>query len=129
MNTRIKQLVDTLVESYEEHPEIIKIDSGIRLNRDHIIDILEKLRRLIFPGYFGKIISSGSAEYYAGDILEDVSRLLSTEIAQAISPALRHGGDSPRGEIPEENAAANDPVEVKAGELTFQFLAGIPGIR
>jgi serine O-acetyltransferase len=129
MNTRIKRLVDTLVESYEEHPEIIKIDSGIRLNRDHIIDILEKLRRLIFPGYFGKIIFSGSVEYYAGDILEDVSRLLSTEIAQAISPAPRHDDDSPQGEIPAENAAVNDPVGVKAGELTFQFLAGIPGIR
>ncbi|MDR2053999.1 MAG: serine acetyltransferase [Treponema sp.] len=126
MNTRIKRLVDMLVESYEEHSEIIKIDSGIRLNRDHIIDILDKLRRLIFPGYFGKIISSGSVEYYAGDILEDISRLLSTEISQA----LRHGGDSPGGKVPAgEAGTADDPVEARAGELTFQFLAKIPGVR
>jgi serine O-acetyltransferase len=119
-----------LVESYEEHSEIIKIDSGIRLNRDHIIDILDKLRRLIFPGYFGKVISSGSVEYYAGDILEDVSRLLSAEISQAISPALRYDDDSEGGKVPAGDAGTgNDPAGMEAGELTFQFLAKIPGIR
>jgi serine O-acetyltransferase len=116
VNTKIKYLVDLLVESYEEHPEIIKTDSGIQLNRDHIIDILDKLRRLIFPGYFGTIISSGSMEYYAGDILEDVSRSLSREIAQALR--LTPAGD-----------AEPDVIEAQAGECTFQFLAKIPGIR
>jgi serine O-acetyltransferase len=69
-------------------------------------------------------------EYYAGDILEDVSRLLSTEISQAISPALKYGDSFAGGKAPAGDAGtAEDSVEAKAGELTFQFLARIPGIR
>jgi serine O-acetyltransferase len=116
--TSIKQLVNLLMESYEEHGEIIKVDTGNQLNRSIIIDALDKLRCLIFPGYFGKKgITSASVEYYAGDLLEEVSFLLSAQLAKA----LRHG---------EEFAAAPAAiVDDKAEELTFTFLSKLPEIR
>jgi serine O-acetyltransferase len=142
MNTRIKYLTDLLVESYGEHAEIIKIDSGIQLDRNQIIDVLDKLRRLVFPGYFGKAISAGSVEYYAGGLLEDVSRSLSNEISQALShsggsiggeasrPGLSVFRPSPVQKIPEgETGAESDAAGAGAAEITFQFLAKLPGIR
>jgi serine O-acetyltransferase len=117
-HTRTKQLVDMLMESFEAHEDIIKVDMGYQMNRSVIIETVEKLRSLIFPGYFGKKgITSGSVEYYAGDVLEEVSFNLSAQIARA----LRHG---------DAFAEADEKiVECKAEELTFMFLSKLPEIR
>jgi serine O-acetyltransferase len=118
LDTRVKYLVDVLVQSYEEHEEIIKVDTGNPLNRSLIIDIVEKLRCLIFPGYFGKKnISPGAVEYYAGDLIEDLDFNLSKQIARA----LRHGE--------EFSGLGSEVLAAKAAELSFAFLSKLPEVR
>jgi serine O-acetyltransferase len=118
VDTRLKYLTDILTRSYEDHEEIIKIDSGSLLNRSRIIDILELLRNLIFPGYFAKKnISSGAIEYYAGDLLEEVLFSLSKETTRALEISESFGG---------LNAKI---IEDRAGEITFLFLSKLPEIR
>ncbi|GHV80358.1 serine acetyltransferase [Spirochaetia bacterium] len=117
-NTRVKKLVGLLLQSYEDHEEIIKIDMGYQMNRSVIIETLEKLRCLLFPGYFGKKgISAGSLEYYAGDLLEEVSFHLSLQIARAIRHVEQYAG------------ADAKTVDVLAQELAYTFLAKLPEIR
>ncbi|MDR1597153.1 MAG: serine acetyltransferase [Treponema sp.] len=117
-NTRIKYLVNLLVKSYQDHEEIIKVDTGNQLNRAVILEILEKLRCLIFPGYFGRRnISAGLVEYYTGDLLEEVSVPLSRQIARA----LRHAD-------PYAAAEAKN-TDSRPEELAFAFLARLPEIR
>ncbi|GHV75773.1 serine acetyltransferase [Spirochaetia bacterium] len=117
-NTRIKKLVESLLQSYEDHEEIIKVDMGYQMNRSVIIEMIEKLRSLLFPGYFGKKgISAGSLEYYAGDLLEEVSFSLSLQIARAIRHVAEYAG------------AETKTVDNLAEELAYAFLAKLPEIR
>ncbi|MDR1529195.1 MAG: serine acetyltransferase [Burkholderiales bacterium] len=118
MDTRLKYLTNLLTESYAKHEEIIKINSINLLNRKLIVDIVEKLRSLIFPGYFGKKnISAASVEYYTGYLLEELSFSLSEQIARA----LKHSGDY---------ADLDDSVVAgKAKEISFQFLSKLPEVR
>ncbi|MDR2518517.1 MAG: serine acetyltransferase [Spirochaetaceae bacterium] len=112
-DTRIKELVALLLESYEDHQEIIKVDTGSQINRSALIAIIEKLRCIIFPGYFGKKnITPVSLEYYAGDLLEDVQFNLSSQIEQA----LLHRRDSGAPAVPAE-------------DISFAFLARLPCVR
>ncbi|MDR1655487.1 MAG: serine acetyltransferase [Treponema sp.] len=117
-SARIKSLVDLLVQSYRDHAEIIKVDTGNQLDRGLIISILEKLRKLIFPGYFGKKhLSADLVDYYAGDLLEETIYDLTPQTARA----LRHREDL---EIsPEES------IQKKAREIVFSFLAKLPELR
>jgi serine O-acetyltransferase len=118
LNTRLKYLTDLLMKSYEEHAEIIKIDSGNLLNQERIVNILEKLRTLVFPGYFGKKnISVSSVEYYAGDMLEEVFYSLSKETARALHYNSHYGG------------LGKEIIEEKAADIAFQFLARLPETR
>jgi serine O-acetyltransferase len=114
----MKYLVEILAKSYEDHGEIIKVDAGHKLNRSLIIEVLEKLRCLIFPGYFGKKqITANTVEYYAGNLLEDINFSLSKEIAQV----LHHG---------EEYAGLGEELICeKAEELSFLFLSKLPEVR
>ncbi len=107
-----KQLVDMLAQSYEETTSIIKADSKNQLNRSVIADTVEKLRALIFPGYFGKKkISGGWLKYYVGALLEDITYHLEAQIELA----LTHRGEA--------------LVAERAAEITFAFLSKLPDIR
>jgi serine O-acetyltransferase len=118
LNTRLKYLTDLLIKSYEEHAEIIKIDSVSLLSRDRVIGILEKLRTLVFPGYFGKKnISFSSVEYYAGDMLEEVLYSLSKETARALLSSPHYDG------------LGKEIIEEKAAGIVFRFLARLPEVR
>jgi serine O-acetyltransferase len=118
VNSRLKFLTNLLTESYEEHAEIIKVDTGNQLNRSVIIDTLDKLRCLIFPGYFGKKnISLDSVEYYAGDLLEEISSGLSRQVVRALS----HSGDFA--------GLGEEIIEDKAEDICFAFLSKLPQLR
>jgi serine O-acetyltransferase len=114
----LKQLTDLLIKSYAEHEEIIKIDSGNLLNRSHIIEIVEKLRSLIFPGYFGKKnISASSVEYYTGDLLEEVRYVLTEQIARSLHHSGNYAG------------LGAEIIDGKAADICFRFLSVLPQVR
>jgi serine O-acetyltransferase len=114
----MKYLVELLSKSYEDHSEIIKVDAGHKLNRSLIIEILEKLRSLIFPGYFGKKqITADTVEYYAGNLLEDINFNLSKEIAQVLHYGEEYGG------------LGEEIINEKADELSLLFLSKLPEVR
>jgi serine O-acetyltransferase len=113
----MKFLVDALVKSYYDNEEIIKFDTANQLNRAMIIELTEKLRCLIFPGYFGKKnISGGLIEYHTGELLDDVNYNLAKQIARAL-----RFSDSTR--------TSEEPVGSRAEELSFAFLSALPDVR
>ena len=64
---KISEMVEGLLGSYEEHPIICNIDSENQINRDVILEILDMLRWLIYPGYFEmRKLKSSSIEYHPG---------------------------------------------------------------
>ncbi|MDR1160641.1 MAG: serine acetyltransferase [Syntrophomonadaceae bacterium] len=113
----IHQLVRSLVDSYREEEEIIKLQAENKINSKIIVDIVENLRCLIFAGYFGpKRLKSESMEYYAGELLEYLSYNLQKQIAKA----LRNQKDAVENEIEFKN---------RAQAVTYAFLKRIPEVR
>jgi serine O-acetyltransferase len=139
-SARVKYLVDVLTQSYQDHAEIIKIDSGAQLDRDLIINILEKLRRLIFPGYFGKKqFSADLVEYYTGQLLEEVIIDLTPQIVVALGHAHRQTprrdfqrsfqGNPQRSFQGDGEFSANESVQQKPEAIVFEFLSKLPELR
>ena len=82
---KISELVEGLLGSYEEHPIICNIDSENQINRDVILEILDMLRWLIYPGYFEmRKLKSSSIEYHVGEILESVRYNLTKQVMKAL---------------------------------------------
>ena len=49
---QIEQLVDAILADYGQGRDIDKMYGLRRPDKDAVIDIIEKLRRIVFPGYF-----------------------------------------------------------------------------
>jgi serine O-acetyltransferase len=113
-----KAIVDALVVSYRKNLETIKIDSGKQINRDIIVDVIGKLQRLMFPGYFGNTkITEGFIEYHAGQMVEDVSYILRKQIARAL---MHRQTCKPESE---------DAAWILADDIVFKFLSTLPAVR
>jgi serine O-acetyltransferase len=114
---RIKKLVDTLIKSYAEIEDTIKIDSVYQLNRSLLIEIIEKLRRLIFPGYFvKKYITKSFIVYQTGELVEEIF----FDLTKQIAIALCHRKDG---------SPCHDEALGQSEELVYEFLSILPKIR
>jgi serine O-acetyltransferase len=95
------------------HLEITQLPS-----RESIVEIIEILQEIIFPGYFGKKgMDAASIQYHVGDCLETVYEMLFREIYRGI----RHGCKI------SENRCSH--CEETAEAQTLEFLEKIPTVR
>ena len=51
---KLDAVIDDIVESYQTHNEISKVDAIRQPDKAVIIDLLERLQDIIFPGFFGR---------------------------------------------------------------------------
>lgn len=114
----IKKLVGDVLESYRNYPQTCNIDTDNLLNQDIIIEILQEIRYVIFPGYFElKHLNGQSIEYHIGELLEDIQFRLRKQVVKA----LQHTEDNHPVEI--------DRLEERAEEIVAAFLKKIPALR
>ncbi len=114
---RIDRLVGEILESYQEYPQICSIDTKHRLNNEIIIDLLEKIRCIVFPGFFElKNLKQDSIEYHIGELLEDIQYRLTKQVTKA----LYH-----RAELPASEQEAGE----KAEKIINAFMERLPALR
>ena len=112
MKEQIGVAVQALLEDYRQDRQIDQIDGLCRPDRDAVIDIVKKLRRLVFPGYFReRNYRSYHAENHLSALMEDVIYHLSTQITRALQ-----GCDQ-------------EQVRRQAMEITLDFFGQLPRVR
>ncbi len=111
-------LVAAIVASDLAEPITRHIDAGSLPNRDAVIDLIKKLRELLFPGYFGKQnLTTQTLEYYVGELLGEIRGRLFEQVINVIRhQAMRHGSPT----LDFERAAEG---------VVQAFLATIPRLR
>lgn len=103
---QIENVVDIILEDYRADRDIDIMETFRQPDKDVIIDIIEKLRRIVFPGYFrDKTYRIYNAKHNLSMLIEDVMSNLSEQMALVLSE------------------------EGQAEDLCLQFLRRIPAVR
>ena len=111
---QIEGVVDTILEDYRKDRDIDRIDLYKHPDKDVIIDMIQKLRRIIFPGYAKeKRFRIYNAKHNLSMLIEDVMFNLN----QQITLVLQGSGYGP------EQAAA------EAQRMCLEFFRAIPQVR
>ena len=114
----ITALTDALLSDYANGRAIDRIEPYSQPDREIIIDLIGKMKRLLFPGYFrDPSYRVYSMQHSLAVLMEDVAYHLGHQIAIA----LRLGAS-----VDDERARE---LDAQAQELTVQFLSRLPEVR
>lgn len=118
MDFNSDQLIDSILDSYGKYELTRKMDVDSILNKETLICVLEKVREILFPGYFDKNrIRSEYARFIVGEKIEFVQYHLKKQVAKALGNLDKCTG-CPRAYAVEQ-----------AEQLVAEFLSKIPAIR
>ena len=118
LDDQIHALTDDLLRDYTGGRTIDATSTSGHPDKGVVLDILEKLREIIFPGYF----RDQSYRFYT--VRNQISTLLEDVIynlIKQISIVLVY--------VPEMHDISKEEAAAKAEEITFAFLKKIPEIR
>ena len=111
---QIEKVVDLILGDYQLQRDIDRLEMKRKPDKDAIIDIIEKLRRIVFPGYFReKNYRVYNAKHNLSLLIEDVMFNLTRQIALVFQES---------GEL-EESAHAH------AQQVCLEFFRQIPKVR
>lgn len=118
MSEKAEQIIDAILASYEEHDVTVRIDTENIVNKDILIQVIEELRRILFPGFFDtNRVRSDYIKYLVGQRIEFVQYHLRKQIARVL------GNDETCDSCPKST------VVPEAERIVTDFLAKIPQIR
>jgi serine O-acetyltransferase len=90
MEGRLREAVSKMVESCRDQNTVDHVGTALIPSKDEIIKILDKLKDILFPGFFGKQeISHSTLEYHLGNEMMILFELLSTQISKSIRHECR----------------------------------------
>ena len=107
----LESLVRAVTGGYSAQPSYLP-------NRSAVIEILEMLRRLLFPGYFeNENMEPTDLYFYVGSLMMELGGKLQRQICRA----LMHDTSLTGGCTPD--------AEVRSAQLAYEFLNKIPALR
>ena len=114
----IERLVEKLMIDYTKRRTIDEIKMFEYPNKNVVIDVLEKLKIIIYPGYY----TNSSYRVYTvrnnvAILLEDITH----NLIEQISIVLKYA--------PKYQNASNEEISLVSERMTFDFLDQIPKIR
>lgn len=113
---RVEYIVQAILTDYEDNRAINKRDIYNRPDKKAIIEIVEKLMMIIYPGYYGdKVYRIYSLKNNMSASIEDIVYHLHKQIMVVLRYTLET-----------EN---NSEVEERAETITYDFMEKIPQIR
>ncbi len=114
LEQKVEAAVKAIVEDYNQGRDIDRLNIWQHPDREVVAEIIEKLRRIVFPGYSReKNFRSYNSGYSLSALIEDVMFHLSRQIYLV----LLGGG------------MAREEAEQKGEQLTLAFLQSVPQIR
>ncbi len=93
LRRQLPEIVEDTFNSYQQIPSTRNVGGSPLPNRSVIIEILEGVRDILFPGYYG---ASGlcweNVQYFIGSRIDDLFIKLSTEISKSIKHECKEDG-------------------------------------
>lgn len=111
-----RNIVTQIVNSYEDSPLLTKVDQPTQPNKEIIVQVLENIQKIIFPGYFErKKLKSEFLSFYVGELIEDIKYNLEKQMMSAFVCV---------GETENREALLE-----KVGTISDSFLQTLPKLR
>lgn len=118
MKKTTDELVKSILESYDKYEPTNQTGNENNLNRKVLIEIVDELRKLLFPGFFDdNKIRNDYRKFMVGERLEFIEYHLKEQTARALINSPKYA-----------DKTADERAEI-SGDLIYKFIERIPKIR
>lgn len=115
-NTEIGEIVDSILSDYEDNKIVNKIDIENQPDKKEIIDITDKLLKILYPGYYSdKVYKIYSLRNNMAATVEDVIYHLKKQIVIVLKYSHRDEQE--------------EKLEERAEDIALAFMKKIPSVR
>lgn len=123
LNQRLPAIVGKLVENIHALPDIRRMGNVMLPNRDAIVGMLDSLRQLVFPGYFGlQGLTTENLPYRIGELVLELTGTMYEQIRYC----LRYR----EGKAPDEKSDPTcEECDREASRVTGVFFDRLPHVR
>jgi len=123
LNEHLLKVADELTANVIAEPQMRHLNQVFLPNRDRIVEAIEMLRQLLFPGYFGKQgLTSENVKFRIGELVLELSDILYEQVRCCVryreSIAGPNGGD-----------ARCEACDRKAADIVATFFDRLPTVR
>jgi serine O-acetyltransferase len=119
LESGLPNLVDRIVESYEEYGGVNRSEGEDLPSKQAVIGILEDLLTVIYPGYFGEAnVNKSNIKYFVGSMLSSIYSRLVNEVEKSLKYLSRIFG-----------VGSEETCRRRARMVVKEFLERIPEIR
>jgi len=123
LNQHLPDVVNDIVKSVTDEPRLQHLNRVYLPSRDTIVGCIERLRQLLFPGYFGKQgLTKENLPFRIGELVIELSDML----YEQIRCCLRYREQIPGGNGDNERCEACDH---QAADILATFFQRIPAVR
>ena len=86
MANKVEDLVNVILDSYKECDITARIDEENMLNKDILIEIIDEIRKVLFPGFFdNNKVRSEYLKFLVGERLEFIQYHLKKQVSNAFA--------------------------------------------
>ncbi len=125
-SSELATLVSALVKSYREDPRGHRKDRRFLPSKAEIVEILEIVLAVFFPGYYGpQDVTDENVAYHVGSQLVSLREKLSRQIEQC----LCHAAEAETPALPNGSGAAVDDCSSHARKVASMLLERLPELR
>ena len=118
MENNSERIINSILDSYEQHEETIHVDTENIVNKEILIEVMKEIRKVLFPGFFEQNrVRSEYLKYLVGERVEYIQYHLKKQVARVL-------GNADGCECCPKSEASS-----QAEEIVHQFLLRIPVIR
>ena len=119
LNKNLEQLTSDILASYTTLDSTQRIGETFLPSRSRIVDVLNGIRQLLFPGFFGhKELTAENIRYHVGNLLVHAGSELTRQITYCMCADRQC-----------ETCKDPEKCRAEAGDIAQKFLARIPAIR
>jgi serine O-acetyltransferase len=112
----LDRITDRICASYRADSRTQRVGHAFLPSREKIVDLLEKVRRLLFPGFFGpKAMTGQNVHYHVGNLLVQLGEELAEQAYNCLCYAAEKDEDA--------------PCRRRAAEIVKDFLDVVPQLR
>ncbi len=123
LNDRLPKVVEAISQSVLSEPSLQHLNRVYLPSREKIVGVIERLRDLVFPGYFGKQgLTTANLPFRVGELVIELSDLL----YQQVRHCLRYREQIPGANGDNEKCEACDH---EAADIVAKFFDALPAVR